>query len=197
LCFGFIAYTESYLTLNLGIEEPSRDLQVGVPWLSEPGTYGHLKVLSGWIESCDKTHLCVLERRSFLPTRVIEIGKDLETVRLFCSARGQTRPGRYLALSHRWGASPNLGEYFCTCKYNIDEHQQGMDVANFPKTFRDAINITRALGVPYLWIDSLCIIQDDQEDWKQESRLMEQRLHHHRSQLCYGYTRWFSQAKAT
>lgn len=49
-----------------------------------------------------------------------------------------------------------------------------MNVANFPKTFRDAIEITRALEIPYLWIDSLCIVQDDQEDWKIESRLMEQ-----------------------
>ncbi|OAG06763.1 HET-domain-containing protein [Paraphaeosphaeria sporulosa] len=159
---------------TLGVEEPSNELQFGIPRLHEPGTSRHLKVLSGWIESCDKGHLCVPKHESFLPTRVLEIGNDSKTVRLYCGARGQTRPGKYFALSHRWGLSPNLEEYYRTCRNNVDQHQRGMNVADFPKTFRDAIEITRALGVPYLWIDSLCIIQDDQEDWETESRLMEQ-----------------------
>ncbi|RSM05408.1 hypothetical protein CDV31_009560 [Fusarium ambrosium] len=38
-----------------------------------------------------------------------------------------------------------------------------------PRTFRDALNITRPLGIRYLWIDSLCIIQDDPEDWQAEA----------------------------
>jgi hypothetical protein len=41
-----------------------------------------------------------------------------------------------------------------------------------PQTFRDAISITRRLGVQYLWIDSLCIIQDSEEDWERESSMM-------------------------
>jgi Heterokaryon incompatibility protein (HET) len=43
-----------------------------------------------------------------------------------------------------------------------------------PKTFEDAIVVTRKLHVQYLWIDSLCIIQDDPEDWGTESLLMDQ-----------------------
>ena len=42
-----------------------------------------------------------------------------------------------------------------------------------PRTFKDAIQLTRNLGVSYLWIDSLCIIQDSMEDWRRESRLMD------------------------
>jgi hypothetical protein len=49
-----------------------------------------------------------------------------------------------------------------------------MKVADLPQTFQDAIIITRALSVQYLWIDSICIIQDDRNDWETESRLMEQ-----------------------
>src|SRR5438034_1924444 len=41
-----------------------------------------------------------------------------------------------------------------------------------PKTFQDAVLLTRALGVRYLWIDSLCIIQDDEKDWKRENPKM-------------------------
>ncbi|KAF3800238.1 hypothetical protein GCG54_00003766 [Colletotrichum gloeosporioides] len=47
-------------------------------------------------------------------------------------------------------------------------------MTDLPQTFQDAIKVTRSLGIGYLWIDSLCIVQDDPEDWKMESRLMEQ-----------------------
>ncbi|KAI7093293.1 hypothetical protein KC340_g10084 [Hortaea werneckii] len=42
-----------------------------------------------------------------------------------------------------------------------------------PKTFSDAIEITRKLGIDYIWIDSLCIIQDDEDDWRRETAIME------------------------
>lgn len=43
-----------------------------------------------------------------------------------------------------------------------------------PKTFQDAVTVTRALGVPYLWIDSLCIIQENEKDWESEATRMEE-----------------------
>lgn len=56
---------------------------------------------------------------------------------------------------------------------NIDRFQQGIDTGDLPKTFRDAVHITRSIGVRFLWIDSLCIVQNDVEDWERESKLME------------------------
>lgn len=52
--------------------------------------------------------------------------------------------------------------------------KQRIHVADLPRTFRDAVQVTRSLGVRYLWIDSLCIVQDDPQDWDAESKLMEQ-----------------------
>ena len=46
--------------------------------------------------------------------------------------------------------------------------------AELPKTFRDAIIVSRRLGVRYIWIDSLCIIQKSTNDWQQEASLMNQ-----------------------
>ncbi len=57
---------------------------------------------------------------------------------------------------------------------NIEKLRRGIDVVDLPKTFQDAVHITRNLDVQYLWIDSLCIIQDDPHDWDMESKLMEQ-----------------------
>jgi hypothetical protein len=48
----------------------------------------------------------------------------------------------------------------------------GIDVDNLPQTFQDAVTLTESLGLRYLWIDSLCIIQDDAEDWAREAALM-------------------------
>jgi hypothetical protein len=57
-------------------------------------------------------------------------------------------------------------------KAKIGELMKKIEETNLPKTFRDAITITRKLGLSHLWIDSLCICQDDLEDWKAESKKM-------------------------
>ncbi|KAL8878831.1 MAG: hypothetical protein Q9198_003439 [Flavoplaca austrocitrina] len=53
-----------------------------------------------------------------------------------------------------------------------EEFEQGIQVANLPLTFQHAIDFARLLKCQYLWIDALCIIQDSQEDWLEESRTM-------------------------
>lgn len=60
--------------------------------------------------------------------------------------RGQR--GRYAALSHSWGRSPLLK----ATKFNLDDLKDGIAISFLPKTFQDAIRITKALGISYLWI---------------------------------------------
>ena len=43
-----------------------------------------------------------------------------------------------------------------------------------PKNFSDAIELTKELGIPYIWIDALCIVQDDNEEWQTEAGRMDQ-----------------------
>jgi hypothetical protein len=74
----------------------------------------------------------------------------------------------YIALSHRWGVSGLI----TTTRGNLKEHQAGIAWDALPKSFQDAIQVARILNVQYLWIDSLCIIQDDQQDWETESTKM-------------------------
>jgi hypothetical protein len=78
--------------------------------------------------------------------------------------------GHYVALSHCWGT---LGKHpLRTTTDNLQEHISGISWSTLPKTFQDALKITRELGIDYIWIDSLCIVQDSEEDWRQESREM-------------------------
>jgi hypothetical protein len=102
-----------------------------------------------------------------MPTRLIEVG---ETVRLIDST--SIEPSRYVALSHCWGTLKD-NEKFCTSKRNIDQLKRHINVEKLPRTFRDTVTIARGLGISYIWIDSLCIIQDDKNDWERESGRME------------------------
>lgn len=56
-----------------------------------------------------------------------------------------------------------------TVTHNLAQHLDGILLHELPATFRDAVILARGVGVRYLWIDSLCIIQDDKEDWQRES----------------------------
>ncbi|PQE24439.1 heterokaryon incompatibility protein [Rutstroemia sp. NJR-2017a BBW] len=76
--------------------------------------------------------------------------------------------GSYLTLSHRWGERPKTEP----TKDNFDRFKQALPMDELPPTFKDAITATRQLGLQYIWIDSLCIIQHDKEDWVHESAKM-------------------------
>lgn len=76
--------------------------------------------------------------------------------------------GPWLSLSHCWGKE----QTFTTKLNTLASHCNTLSLVDLPETFRDAIMITRRLGYQYLWIDSLCIIQDSQEDWEAEAQKM-------------------------
>ena len=76
----------------------------------------------------------------------------------------------YLALSYRWGSHPS--ENYVTTRANILTRELNIVEEELARTFQHAIHIARRLGVRYLWIDAICIIQDSTEDWLNESGKM-------------------------
>jgi hypothetical protein len=58
----------------------------------------------------------------------------------------------------------------------MESLQRNIDIASLSKTFQDAVEITRRLEVNFLWIDSLCIIQGDKQDWQREASRMERSI---------------------
>lgn len=83
-----------------------------------------------------------------------------------------TVTGLYVALSHCWGALPS-NKRVCTYSDNIESFKRSILFHTLPRNFQDAVTVTRALRIQYLWIDSLCIVQGDTEDWKTEAGKME------------------------
>jgi hypothetical protein len=74
----------------------------------------------------------------------------------------------YIALSHCWG----LAHILTTTTETLAARMEGIPPSVLPLTFQHAVQITRALNFRYLWIDSICIIQNDELDWQRESANM-------------------------
>jgi hypothetical protein len=74
----------------------------------------------------------------------------------------------YVTLSHCWGDTQPL----VSTKTTLDDRLYGIKFQSLPKLFQDAVSITKKLGIKYLWIDSLCIVQDSKEDWAREASRM-------------------------
>jgi hypothetical protein len=142
------------------------------------GDTGSTEALS-WIVSmitrCDSQHdKCARIPGTPPPRRVLDLGEPPEgqtrvpsgdDVRLVDTNNADVD---YVCLSHCWGTGP----MFKTTKENLSDRKQTIILGDLPKTFRDAVEITRALKKRYLWIDSLCIIQNDGQDWQQEGLRM-------------------------
>ena len=59
-----------------------------------------------------------------------------------------------------------------TLKANVAERHRCLDVSLLPQTLQDALFATQKLGLEYIWIDSICILQDDRDDWAKEAATM-------------------------
>lgn len=149
----------------------------GLPLLPSPGSSNQFALLSEWIRLCDTYHQCIPSQgntghRGILPTRLIGVGTSHSPILRLIETKENTEIGHYLALSHCWGIFQST-EKVCTRSDNIGRFKEGIPFHTLPRTFQDAVTVTRALGVQYLWIDSLCIIQDDKTDWSIEASKME------------------------
>jgi hypothetical protein len=138
----------------------AKDLQSSIPTATE------------WLRRCDTSHeKCRPARPAHLPHRVIDVGElglrdSLEADPVLYESHGEE--AKYIALSHCWGKAPIIR----TTLNTVSSRLKRIKWDSLSKTFQDAIIITRLLCIRYLWIDSLCIIQDDPNDWRQEAALM-------------------------
>ncbi|KAH8588888.1 heterokaryon incompatibility protein-domain-containing protein [Bisporella sp. PMI_857] len=104
-------------------------------------------------------------RTAEMPTRVIDVS-DVNRPRL---AYGTSIPScEYITLSHSWGDT-SISKLLSG---NHDTWFLEIPSAELTPKFRDAMAVAKALNVNYLWIDSLCVIQDSGDDWAVESNRM-------------------------
>ncbi|KAF2183400.1 HET-domain-containing protein [Zopfia rhizophila CBS 207.26] len=141
------------------------------PWEdSDTGSKPAFAIAAYWFHKCLTQHPGCADgdRISKLPSRVLDVGNGQDqTVRLYVS--GENERGVYCTLSYRWHAHTS----FTTARSNIEQLRSKIPVDQLPKTIQDAITITRMLGVRYLWVDAIAIIQDEPEDWTREASKMD------------------------
>lgn len=123
------------------------------------------------LQHCKQNHpRCSQPNAIFHPSRLIhcaDMNGQLQ-LREYDEMVPDSSPIRYVALSYCWGSSA----LFKTTRTNIDRLKQRFSLSDLPKTIQDAIRVTQRLGIPYIWIDALCIVQDDAADWEKESGMM-------------------------
>lgn len=137
------------------------------------------QLLRGFLQECEGHKTCSQlvqdiftgeEEASVFPARLLRIQQldgDLQ-VRICESASDETRED-YVALSHCWGDPELVIKTTTSC---LEEFKIKVPRSKLSPTMLQAIEITHAAGLSYIWVDSLCIIQDDAADWARESPRM-------------------------
>jgi len=124
------------------------------------GSEASLKRLRAWLTECIGKHSTCESKSIGLPRRVVDIGPasdSLNNVRLY-ESQGDNAP--YICLSYRWSNTAN-GRLL---QANIEQFRTSIRLSALSETFFQAFVVARALGVRYVWIDALCIIQDDDSE---------------------------------
>lgn len=157
---------------------------------TRPWSNAHFDAIETWHSDCRLSHpdcsRTLSKCRSFdvenvvLPTRCVEIqsvdegaipGSGLR----FVLREPAGRTGKYIALSHRWTKEAEIARTTKAnylCRTQRCEHISPCTawIDNPPTTlFKEASWLAVKLGIRYIWIDSICIVQDDDNDWARES----------------------------
>ncbi|TDZ16726.1 hypothetical protein Cob_v010389 [Colletotrichum orbiculare MAFF 240422] len=121
-----------------------------------------------WLRQCTESHEeCRYKKDYGKPTRLVAF--DDKIARVVLTESLDVMP-KYASLSYCWGLEP----FTKLTVDNISAFLGGIVIEQLPKTFRDAMYVARKLGLSYIWIDALCIVQqgDDHMDWLTESGRM-------------------------
>ncbi|KXJ94985.1 heterokaryon incompatibility protein-domain-containing protein [Microdochium bolleyi] len=143
-------------------------------WFSKcyQGSCGHRpKSSHAWLMGCSQNHSACASNidANFRPSRLLYLGNPMGQVRLHTMAE-YPEILEYMTLSHCWGPERSCSNKLL--RSNIESFYEAVPDDALPQTFQDAIRVARHLGSKYLWIDSLCIIQDSVQDWNTESAMM-------------------------
>lgn len=134
----------------------------------------HLQTCRDKHEKCRHLHSDA-RSENILPLRLIEVGPVGDDKVLFSSAPFNSSVA-FAAASYVWGEGT---KEYRTTKSNLRQRcEGGVCVSELPRTIRDLIAVTRRLGLTHLWIDALCIVQDDEAEIKNEIYRMDQFYSH-------------------
>ena len=127
------------------------------------------ETIKSWIEQCVSNHsrcrsiIRDVGVASWYPKRMLDLNNDLVIL------RENIQTQRYACLSHCWGP---VDDVIKSTVDTLDEFMVQIPWSRLTRTFQDAVDICRRLGIFFLWVDSLCIVQDSDDDWKEQAAKM-------------------------
>ena len=125
-----------------------------------------LQFIQDRLQNCSSHSGCPLPNGRLLPKRIIALGSDNESLSLYEAFQDI---GLYAALSYCWGKGSTLLK---TTQSTLETFKDHIPWEKLPRTLQDAVVITRKIGLKFLWIDCLCIVQDSRSDWEIEATKM-------------------------
>jgi hypothetical protein len=159
---------------NSGIGDPASELGIpAIATLTTTASSQSFESAKRWLRDC-LSHRACSESPYYLandkPTRLLDLdafGDYSTAVRLQDASHIQEN---YAALSYCWGTIEK--ERFITTSSTLNSRMSRIEYPDVPRSFQHAFQISKALGIQYLWIDALCILQDSPSDWHKESAKM-------------------------
>ena len=140
------------------VDDVAAPLIVARTYLRHLSRHSTYVMATNCIMDCIRNHeRCPPPHSTALPTRVIDC---LDPAKPKLHVSNSNEQAAYLALSYTRGTARSFG----MTTESLDAHLLGIELESLPQTIRDAIRSTHALGVRYLWVDALCIMQDSEED---------------------------------
>ena len=130
-----------------------------------------LEKCKSWLSDCLNHHKGCgrrgTDKSKFRSTRLLDVGpQKQQSIRMVLSKDlEESIEATYATLSYCWGGTNDAAR---TTKENLENRLESIQVESLPQTLQDAIAVTRGLGIQYLWIDALCIIQGENGDWEKE-----------------------------
>lgn len=121
-----------------------------------------------WLSHCLKNDdECRIPTPNYMPRGLLNVGSDQGCHPFLFEP---TRAEPYVCLSYCWGA--DVYDVLKTTKENLQSHYKAIPLPAFPQTIRDVVLVCRVMNLQYLWVDSICIVQDDPTGWLHDSAQM-------------------------
>ncbi|KAN0095064.1 Heterokaryon incompatibility protein (HET) domain containing protein [Hyaloscypha variabilis] len=128
------------------------------------------RLIRHWLQACQDLHEECRHRGKFLvPTRLINVS-NVAAIKLKSFGLHYKSNLQYVTVSHCWGN----GNFLKLTVANLADLERGIPLENLSAKFQGLVALAHSLGIHYVWIDTLCIIQegDDYNDWRTESSRM-------------------------
>jgi hypothetical protein len=163
-------YTFGVSTDSVLVGDEDVNLDIGL-YTGDGSTW---RLVQQWLDRCIHTHRVCNEKTAsgYIPSRLVEFDHTSSSPTFRVVPRDEIAGKiQYLTLSHCWGSNLSEDRLKLT-QLTYERLVKKRPTSELPKTFREAGEVAARLGFRYIWIDSLCIFQDTESDWRIEATLM-------------------------